>query len=97
MKIHVVFRETGGVAGIDIGCVLDTETMEEHEANELADLIRAADFFGFHALPHIEPVDALHYTLNVNEGDQHRELRLNEMQAWPEIRSLVAFLHDHSL
>jgi hypothetical protein len=86
--MRVTFERTGGFAGISMTKVVDTATLPENEANQLRQLLDAADFFHLPATitSTSRQADRFQYHLTVEDNGKQHTVEVSE-QAAPETLS----------
>ena len=92
MKIS--YRRTGGFAGMVMSFDIDTETLSKEQAEEIKELVSAADFF---ALPESIPAsglgaDRFQYKLTVETGEEQHSVDVGEAAVpeslWPLLEKI---------
>ncbi|HEY9852308.1 MAG TPA: protealysin inhibitor emfourin [Leptolyngbyaceae cyanobacterium] len=92
--MQITFERTGGFAGIRIAKNFDTDTLSTEEANQLRQLIEAADFFD---LPsningNNSQRDRFQYKLIVEERDRKHAVVVNEQSVPANLKPLLEWL-----
>ena len=94
--MRISFERTGGFAGMRLTTTVDTATLPPEEANQLRQLVEAADFFHLPATitsPSPQP-DRFQYRLTVEENGQQHTVRVSEAAAPDALRPLIEWLMD---
>lgn len=94
--MRISFERTGGFAGISRTTTVDTATLPPEEANQLRQLVEAADFFHLPATitPPTPQPDRFQYQLTVEENGQQHTVRVSEQAAPDALRRLLEWLMD---
>jgi hypothetical protein len=92
--MRMTFERTGGFAGITMTKVFDTADLPENEANQLCQLIDAADFF---RLPKTiastsKQPDRFQYQLKVEDNGKQHTVEVSEQAVPGTLRPLLDWL-----
>jgi len=92
--MRMTFERTGGFAGITMTKVFDTSTLPESEANQLRQLVNAADFFRLPAtITSTTPQpDRFQYQLTVEENGKQHTVEVSEQAVPGTLRPLLEWL-----
>jgi hypothetical protein len=91
--VEIAFQRSGGVAGLTMGCEVDTEKLPPAEARELEALVEKVEASGAGAPA--KP-DRFQYELTVTRGGKSRSFQLGEQALTPEGRELVKRLTERA-
>lgn len=92
--MRMTFERTGGFAGITMTKVVDTTTLPDHEANQLRQLVDAADFF---RLPKTitsksRQPDRFQYQLTAEDNGKQHTVEVSEQAVPGTLRPLIEWL-----
>ena len=92
--MRMTFERTGGFAGITMTKVFDTAELPENEANQLRQLVNAADFF---RLPktitsNSPQPDRFQYQLKVEDNGKQHTVEVSEQAVPGTLRPLLDWL-----
>lgn len=92
--MRMTFERTGGFAGITLTKVFDTADLPENEANQLRQLVDAANFF---RLPktitsNSKQPDRFQYQLKVEDNGKQHTVEVSEQAAPGTLRPLLDWL-----
>ena len=92
--MRMTFERTGGFAGITMTKVFDTADLPANEANQLRQLVDAANFF---RLPktitsNSQQPDRFHYQLNVEDNGKQHTVEVSEKAVPGTLRPLLDWL-----
>lgn len=92
--MRMTFERTGGFAGITMTKVFDTSTLPDGEANQLRQLVDAADFFHLPAtITSATPApDRFQYQLTVEENGKQHTVEVSEQAVPGILRPLLEWL-----
>lgn len=92
--MRMTFERTGGFAGITMTKVFDTNTLPEGEANQLHQLVDAADFFRLPAtITSASPQpDRFVYELTVEDNGKQHTVEVSEQAVPGTLRPLIEWL-----
>jgi hypothetical protein len=92
--MRMTFERTGGFAGITMTKVFDTTTLPENEANQLRQLVDAADFFRLPATitSNTPQPDRFQYQLTVEENGKQHTVEVSEQAVPGTLRPLLEWL-----
>lgn len=100
MSLRIDFGIEGGFAalpGLAKPLRIDCADLSKEEAARIEALVRRADIFHLRLPTHVASIpDARTYTIGVDDGSQHRRLRVEEPIADDAMRELVAELRGHA-
>jgi hypothetical protein len=90
----MTFKRTGGFAGISIAKVFDTAALPAEEANQLRQLVDAADFFHLPATITSNPAqpDRFGYQLTVDENGRQHAVEVSEQGVPDTLMPLIEWL-----
>ena len=94
--MRISFERTGGFAGISRTTSVDTANLPTHEANELPQLLEAANFYNLPAnitAPPTQP-DRFQYTLTVEDKDQTHTVTVSEAALPGTLRPVIEWLKN---
>ena len=92
--MRIIFERTGGFAGIRIPKTFDAANLSANEANQLRQLIGAADFFrlpGTITATNPQP-DRFQYRITVEENDLQHTVVVSEQGVPGNLRPLLEWL-----
>jgi hypothetical protein len=94
MKVR--YRQTGGFAGMVLGCELDTEKLSPREAEELARLVQQAalDKVGVKKSPRGR--DLTNYEIIVEDGGRSTKASFDDMTIPAGVQPLLDFLRSRA-
>lgn len=92
--MRMTIERTGGFAGISMTKVVDTTTLQDHEAKQLRQLCDAADFF---RLPktiraNTPQPDRFQYELTVEDNGKKHTVEVGEQAVPGTLRPLIEWL-----
>lgn len=92
--MRMTFERSGGFAGIIITKAFDSTTLPENEANQLRQLVDAANFF---SLPKIiksqdSQVDRFQYQLTVEDNGKQHTVEVSEQAMPATLKPLIEWL-----
>lgn len=92
--MKMTFERTGGFAGLTITKVVDTATLPTNAANQLRQLIDAADFFHLPATisPTTPQADRFRYQLTAEENGKQHTVEVSEQAVPGTLRPLIDWL-----
>jgi hypothetical protein len=93
--VEIAFQRSGGVAGLTMGCEVDTEKLPPAEARELEELVEKLEASGAGSGGPAQP-DRFQYELTVTRGGKARSFQLAEQALTPEGRELVKRLTERA-
>ena len=93
--MKVTFERSGGFAGMVMTATVDTETLSSSDAEQLRQLMQAADFFHLPSKVAATPSqpDRFHYKITAEESRQHRTVHVDEA-ASKAMRPLLDWLTE---
>ncbi len=93
--MKVTFERSGGFAGMTMTATVDTETLSSSDAEQLRQLMQAADFFHLPSKVAATPFqpDRFHYKITAKEGRKQHTIHVDEA-ATEAIQPLLAWLTD---
>jgi hypothetical protein len=95
--MKVLLRQSGGYAGLTIGCELDTASMTGEDAGELRELVERADLPRLEAaLPSEGMPDAFTYELTVERPSGILRLAFDDKTKPERLTALLNFLKKRS-
>ena len=94
--MKVTFRQSGGVAGLNEGCELDTAGLSPKEAARLRSLIERSDLASTLSRRTEQARDLCCYEMTVETDDGVHHLSFDEMSLPESLRSLVQYLRSHA-
>jgi hypothetical protein len=94
MKVR--YRQTGGFAGLVLGCELDTEKLSPREAEELARLVKQAalDKVGVKKSPRGR--DLTNYEIIVEDSSRTAKASFEDMTIPASVQPLLDFLRSRA-
>ena len=95
--MRISFERTGGFAGISRTTTVDTANLPTDEANQLPQLLEAANFYNLPANitapPSTQP-DRFQYTLSVEDKDRSHTVTVSEAALPGTLRPLIEWLNN---
>jgi len=94
--MRISFEHTGGFAGISRTTTVDTANLSADEANQLPQLLEAANFYNLPATitaPPTQP-DRFQYTLTVEDKGQEHTVTVSEAALPGTLRQLIEWLNN---
>jgi hypothetical protein len=90
----IEFERSGGFAGLRLAVTIRSDTLPEAEANELRDLVDAADFFNLPAemADPGQAADQYSYVVTVESGGQRHTVKTSEAAAPANLKPLLDWL-----
>ncbi|NJR50895.1 MAG: hypothetical protein HC780_16305 [Leptolyngbyaceae cyanobacterium CSU_1_3] len=91
--MRVLFERTGGFAGLVMTATIDTATLLPPEANQVCQLVAAADFFNLPAtIASPSQPDRFQYQITIEEGDRHHTVQVDESVMPDRLSPLVEWM-----
>ncbi|MGV0023363.1 protealysin inhibitor emfourin [Phormidesmis priestleyi] len=91
--MKIFFERSGGFAGLIMTTSIDTETLSSTEANQVCQMVEAADFFNLPAtIASPSQPDRFHYQITVEEGDRQHTIQFGESAMPDRLPPLVDWL-----
>ncbi len=94
MKIR--FRSTGGFAGLNLGCDLDTEILPESEATLLIRLVHNAKLKKTSTKKSDRGRDLVNYEITIKEAKATTTATFDDLSVPPEAEALLDFLRERA-
>jgi hypothetical protein len=94
MKVR--FRQTGGFAGLVLGCDLDTSTLPPAEAQELTRLVKQANLEKIQTRRSEKARDLQNYEIAVEGEGLTAKKSLDDMSVDANVEPLLDFLRDRA-
>lgn len=94
MKIR--FRSTGGFAGLNLGCDLDTEALPEPEATLLTRLVHNAKLKKTSTKKSDRGRDLVNYEITIKEPQGATTATFDDLSVPPEAEALLDFLRERA-
>jgi hypothetical protein len=94
MKLR--YRQTGGYAGLVLGCDLDTDKLTAGEANELAGLLREAALNKIGVQKSATGRDLANYEIRVKEEGRVTKVTFDDMTIPGNVQPLLNFLRGRA-
>jgi hypothetical protein len=94
MKVR--YRQSGGFAGLVMGCDLDTEKMPPEEAGELTRLVKQAQIERVGTKQSSRGRDLSSYSISVAEGSRVTTARFDDMTVPAHAQPLLDFLKSRA-
>jgi hypothetical protein len=86
------FRQSGGFAGLNLGCELDTETLPRVEADELVRLVRRAELEKAGVHTSAKGRDLVSYEITLEEQGKKTRALFDDMTVAENARALLDYL-----
>jgi hypothetical protein len=90
--MRLSFRQSGGFAGLILGCDLDTEKLPPAEAAELLRLVEQAALDKIGAKTSAKGRDLMNYEIVVVDKGRTKKATFDDMTIPPNVQPLVDFL-----
>lgn len=92
--MRITIERTGGFAGITTTKVVDTTTLPANEANQLSQLVEAADFFRLPAniTSNSSQPDRFQYQITVEDHGKQRTVNVSEQAIPGTLRPLIEWI-----
>jgi hypothetical protein len=92
--MKVSFERSGGVTGIPVTMVVDVANLPLTEAEQLRQLVKAADFFNYPALIATEKSlpDRFQYQIAIEDDDKKHSITVGEAVIPDKLRPLIDFV-----
>lgn len=92
--MRMTIERTGGFAGVSMKKVVDTDTLADHEAKQLRQLVDAADFLRLPTtIPSRSPQpDRFQYQLTVEDNGKRHTVEVGEQAMPGTLRPLVDWM-----
>lgn len=88
--MRIEFERSGGLAGMRLTLSVDTDTLPESEADEIAKLVKEADFFALPEEAGTPPgADAFNYKVTIESEGRSHTVRTSELEAPPGLSPLL--------
>ena len=94
--MRISIERTGGFAGMINTKTVDSADLPEHEANQLPQLVEAANFYNLPpdiSVPPNQP-DRFEYTLTVEQEDRKHTVKVSEAAVPGNLKPLVEWLNN---
>ncbi len=97
--MRISFERSGGFAGMTRTTTIDTATLPPNEADQVPQLVKAADFF---ELPQTitsdtRGIDRFQYTLTVEDNGQQHTVTVGESALSGNLKCLIEWLNNAAL
>jgi hypothetical protein len=93
--MRILFERTGGFAGLIMTTTIDTNTLSPTEANQVRQMVEAADFFNLPAtIASTSQPDRFHYQMTVEESDRHHTVQIDESVMPDRLSPLVEWMTE---
>jgi len=90
------FLKTGGFAGINFGCDLDTEKLSRPEADELLGLVKQAALVKTGSKQSSDARDLMNYEIVVEDEGKKTRVVFDDMTVPARVQALLDFLSRRS-
>ena len=93
MKIQ--FERSGGFTGIPVFAEIESQTLDDEEAQHLQELLDTAHFFDLPAQPPTSPppgADQFQYKITVEDAGQRHTVQTTDSSATADLRPLLQHL-----
>ncbi len=94
MKVR--FRQTGGFAGLVLGCDLDTSTLPPAEAQELTRLVKQANLEKIQTRRSEKARDLQNYEVAVESNEMTAKATFDDMSVDANVEPLLDFLRQRA-
>jgi len=94
MKVR--FRQTGGFAGLVLGCDLDTSTLPPAEAQELTRLVKQANLEKIQTRRSEKARDLQNYEIAVESNEMTAKASFDDMSVDANVEPLLDFLRQRA-
>jgi len=94
MKVR--FRQTGGFAGLVLGCDLDTSTLPPAEAQELTRLVKQANLEKIQTRRSEKARDLQNYEIAVESNEMTAKATFDDMSVDANVEPLLDFLRQRA-
>jgi len=97
LPMKVDYKLTGGIAGLNLSVVVDTNSLPLDEARQLQGLVSNSNFFDIPSKPPPAPFarDLLNHTITIQLGEEKSHtVQTNDIAMPPELRPLVEYLRE---
>jgi len=93
----VTFRQTGGIAGVRRGCLLDTSAMGEIEAHRLIELVQGAGILKRKSTKQLGSAqDVFEYLIRITDGRLTCSAHFDDTTLPDSYRDLLKLLQEKS-
>ncbi|KAM3102112.1 protealysin inhibitor emfourin [Phormidesmis sp. 146-20] len=92
MKIS--FERSGGFAGLIMTTSIDTETLSPTEANQVCQMVEAADFFNLPTTIAAPQPDRFHYQITIEERDRLHTIQIDESVMPDRLSPLIEWMTE---
>lgn len=92
--MRITFERTGGFAGITMTKVVDTTSLPQNDANQLHQLVEAANFFRLptNITSKSPQPDRFQYQLTVEDNGKQRTVQVGEQAVPGTLRPLIEWM-----
>ncbi|PSB04980.1 protealysin inhibitor emfourin [Merismopedia glauca] len=94
MKIK--FRQSGGYAGLRIGCELDTNLLPPEEATKLQSLVEQSDIFPTKSDRSENTADLINYEITIETKEGTHQVTFDDLTLPENIIPLLDYLQDRA-
>ncbi len=96
--MKITFRQSGGYAGLIMGCEIDTASMKQTDAELLQSLVERSGILELQEKERRAPKgrDLLHYEIHVETGKDVYEISFDDMSIPDNVIPLLEYLKERS-
>ena len=90
--MQIAFERTGGIAGIRVGCEINTDNLSPEAASEVLAFVDASNFFD---LPEVQPTggpDQFQYKISIEKDGRSRTIESGERTMPASLYPLLKWL-----
>jgi hypothetical protein len=102
--MRIYYEQSGGIAGIDIKTVVDTDSLPSDEVNRIQDLVDKANFFSLNSVssPPEIGADYFHYKITVEtEDNKNRQKKTHTLELYDplsaQLKPLIKYLRTKAM
>jgi hypothetical protein len=94
--MKIIFRQSGGYAGLKMGCEIDTDLLSAEEDKELKLLVDQSEILEDQSKKSPNVADAFNYLIIIKTGERIYQVSFDEQNLSEEVIPLLDFLKAHS-
>ncbi|WP_339377709.1 protealysin inhibitor emfourin [Merismopedia glauca] len=96
LPMKIKFRQSGGYAGLRIGCELDTNLLPPEEATKLQSLVEQSDIFPTKSDRSENTADLINYEITIETKEGTHQVTFDDLTLPENIIPLLDYLQDRA-